>query len=156
MKAIPEGYHSVTPAIVLKDSKKAIEFYEKAFGAKQHLVMPGPGGKGVMHAELRIGNSPVMLSDEHPGQPCRSAETLGESPVAFYVYVENVDSFFQKAVAAGAKPQMAVQEAFWGDRMGSVKDPFGYTWTLATHTRDLTPEQIAKGAEEFYAQMARK
>jgi uncharacterized glyoxalase superfamily protein PhnB len=156
MKAIPEGYHSATPAIVFKDAQKAIRFYEKAFGAKQHFVMPRPDGKGTMHADITIGNSHFMLSDEYPETDCTSAETIGKSPVAFYVYVDDVDAAFKRAVDAGGTPQMEVQEAFWGDRMGSLKDPFGYTWTLATHTRDLTPEQIQQGAEEFFAQMAKK
>ena len=155
-KAIPEGYHSLTPFFVFKDSKKAIAFYEKAFGAKQKYVMPRPGGKGVMHAELTIGDSALMLGDESPDQPCKSAETLGDSPIKFYVYVEDADRSFKKAVDAGCKSEMPVQEMFWGDRVGNVKDPFGYSWSFATHTKDLTPDEIQRGAETFYAQMAHK
>lgn len=152
---IPEGYRTVTPMLMFKDTRKAIEFYKRAFGAEERYAMPGPDGNGVMHAELMIGNSIVMMGDEHPQQSCKSAETAGGSPVSFYLYVENVDEAFRTATGAGAKVDMEVQEMFWGDRMGSVTDPFGYSWSLATHTRDLTPEEIRQGAEEFFAQMAK-
>jgi uncharacterized glyoxalase superfamily protein PhnB len=153
---IPEGFRSITPMLVLRDARKAVEFYKKALGAEELMVMPGPDGKGVMHAEIRIGNSIVMMGEECPGAPCKSAETMGGSPVSFYLYVENVDEAFKVAVAAGAEVEMPVQEMFWGDRMGSVRDPFGYSWSLATHTRDLTPEEISKGAQEAFAQMGQK
>jgi PhnB protein len=155
-RPIPEGYHSVTPVFVFKDSRKAIDFYKRAFGAEERFVMPGPGGQGVMHAELKIGNSLIMLGDENPHQPCKSAETLGASPIAFYLYVDDVDAAFKQAVAAGSTAQMPVQDMFWGDRVGSVKDPFGYTWTLATHIKDLSPEEMARGAEAAMAQVGRK
>jgi PhnB protein len=152
-KSIPKGYQSVTPYLTFQDARKAIDFYKRAFGAQENYVMPGPDGKGVMHAEIRIGDSIIMLGEEHPQEPCKSAETLGDSPVSFYIYLENVDDAFQVAVAAGAEARMPVQEMFWGDRMGSVQDPFGYSWSLATHTRDLTPEEIRQGAQAFFAQM---
>jgi uncharacterized glyoxalase superfamily protein PhnB len=155
-KAIPEGFHSVTPMCMFKDARKAIEFYKRAFGAKELFVMPGPGGKGVMHAEIRIGNSIIMMGEEHPQEPCKSAETIGGSPVSFYIYLENVDEAFRVAVAAGAKVRMPVEEMFWGDRTGTVQDPFGYSWSFATHTRDLTPEEISQGAEAFFARMKQK
>ena len=155
-KAIPEEFHTVTPIFVFKDSRKAIEFYKQAFAAQERFMMPGPDGKGVMHAEVRIGSSIIMMSDENPQQPCKSAETMGGTPVNFYLYVENVDAAFAKAVDAGATAQMPVQEMFWGDRVGSVRDPFGYTWMLATHTRDLTPKEIEEGARAAFAQMASK
>ena len=156
MKSIPEGYHTVTPTFVFKDSRKALEFYKKAFGAVETFVMPGPGGKRVLHASMKIGNSNIMMSDENREMPCRSAETLGGSPISFYLYVEDADAAFKKAAAAGAVVQTPLQDSFWGDRIGSVKDPFGYSWTFATHTKDLTPEQIAKGAEEAMAQQSGK
>ena len=156
MKSIPEGYHTVTPVFVFKDSRKAIEFYKKAFDAVETFVMPGPGGQGVMHASMKIGNSNIMLGDENRERACRSAETLGGSPVSFYLYVENADAAFKKAVTAGSAVQMPLQDSFWGDRVGAVKDPFGYSWTFATHTRDLTPEQIKKGAEEAMSQPSGK
>ncbi|WP_240194457.1 VOC family protein [Desulfopila inferna] len=147
VEPIPEGYKSLTPMFVFKDARKAIEFYKEAFGAEERFVMPGPDGKGVMHAELKIGSSIIMLGEENPQYDCKSAETFGGSPVSFYLYVEKVDEAFKIAVDAGAEVQMAVEEMFWGDRMGSVLDPFGYSWSLATHTRDLTPEEIAEGAK---------
>jgi len=156
VKAIPEGYHSVTPFMVFKDSRKAISFYEKAFGAEQKNLMPRPDGKGVMHAEVKIGDSAIMMGDEDPQQSCKSAETLGNSPIKLFLYVEDVDQSFKRAVDAGCASEMPVLDMFWGDRFGSVKDPFGYSWSLATHTKDLTVDQINKGAEEFFAQTAAK
>lgn len=152
-KPIPEGYHSLTPMFVFKNTRKAIDFYQRAFGAQVNYVMPGPDGNGVMHAEVRIGNSIIMMGDEHPQEPCKSAETIGGSPVSFYLYREDVDEAFRVAVDAGAEVRMPVEEMFWGDRMGTVQDPFGYSWSLATHTRDLTPEEIAQGAQAFFARM---
>ena len=156
MKAIPDGYQSLVPIFFFKDSRKAISFYEKAFGAKQKMLMPGPEGKGIMHAELTIGDSVMMLGDENPQQSCKSAETLGNSPIKLWLYVQNVDKSFKKAVDAGCTVEMPVQDMFWGDRFGAVKDPFGYTWNFATHTQDLTADQITHGAEEFFEQMAHK
>jgi PhnB protein len=153
-RAIPEGFHSVTPMFVFKDSRKAIDFYKRAFGAEEQYVMPGPGGKGVMHAVMRIGDSLIMMSDERPRSPCKSAQTMGGSPISFFLYLENVDEAFKKAVAAGAEARMEVEDMFWGDRMGTVEDPFGYSWSLATHTKDLTPEEIQEGAQAAMAQMA--
>ena len=155
-KTIPEGFHSVTPMFVFKDARKAIEFYRRAFGAQELFVMPGPDGEGVMHAEIRIGDSIIMMGEESPQQSCKSAETSGGSPVSFYRYVENVDEAFRVAVAAGAEALMPVQEMFWGDRMGTVQDPFGYSWSLATRTRDLTPAEIRKGAQAAFARMKQK
>jgi PhnB protein len=155
-KPIPEGFHAITPTLVFKDARKAITFYQEAFGAKELMAMPAPDGKGVMHAELKVGDSTIMLSDERPEMPCRSAETLGTSPVGFFLYVNDVDTAFKKAVEAGGKQEMPVQDMFWGDRAGSLKDPFGYNWMMATRKKDLTPEEMAKGAEAFFAQMANK
>ena len=155
-RAIPEGYHSVNPILVFKDTRKAIEFYKRAFGAEERFAMPGPGGKGIMHAEIRIGNSIIMMGEENPQQPCKSAETAGGSPVGFFLYLENVDEAFRIALEAGAEIRMPVQEMFWGDRAGSVQDPFGYNWFIATHTRDLTMEEIRQGAQAEFARMAKK
>ncbi|BDV42778.1 glyoxalase [Geotalea uraniireducens] len=154
--AIPEGYRTVTPMFIFKDARKAIDFYRRAFGAVERFVMPGPGGKGVMHAEIAIGDSLMMMGEEHPQQPCRSAETTGGSPVNFYLYVANVDEAIATAVAAGATLTMPVDDMFWGDRVGTVRDPFGYSWSLASRTRELTPEEIQRGAEAALAQMAAK
>jgi len=155
-KAIPEGYHSVSPMFMFRDARKAIDFYKRAFAATERYAMPGPDGKGVMHAEMMIGNSIIMMGEEHPNESCRSAETIGGSPVSFYLYLENVDEAFARAVAAGATVLMPLDEMFWGDRAGTVQDPFGYSWTLASHTRDLTQEEIREGAEAFFASMAKK
>jgi PhnB protein len=154
--AIPAGFHSVTPMLVLKDARKAVEFYKRAFGADELFVMPGPDGKGVMHAELRIGNSIIMLGEENPKESCKSAETMGGSPVSLYVYVENAEEAFRTARAAGAEAQMPVEDMFWGDRAGTVQDPFGYKWTLATHIKDLTAQELQESAKAFFAKMTRK
>ncbi len=157
-KSIPEGYHAVTPSFTFKDSQKAIDFYKKAFGAKTLDLFPNPSGRGIMHATIQIGNSIMMMGDEMPGaENCmKSAESLGNSPISLYVYVPNADAAFQQAVAAGGTVTMPVADMFWGDRAGSIKDPFGYSWMIATHTRDLTDDEIKKGAEAFFAQMAKK
>ena len=152
---IPNGYHAVTPSFAFKDSQKAIDFYKKAFGAKPLDVFPSLDGKGIMHATMQIGNSILMMGDENPAQKCQSAETLGNSPVSFFFYVADVDAIFKQAVAAGCVVVMPVMEMFWGDRAGSLKDPFGYSWMIATHKRDMTKEQIKKEAEVFFAQMTK-
>ncbi len=151
VKPIPEGFHSVTSVLTLKDSRKAIEFYKKALGAKVLEVMSSPDGKGTMHATIQIGDSVLMMGDEMPNQQCRSAESLGASPVSFYIYVPNADAAFKQAIAAGATETMPVADMFWGDRCGSLKDPFGYSWMIATHNRDLTEEEIREGAQSFFA-----
>lgn len=156
IKSIPEGYQSLTPMFIFKDARKAMEFYKKAFGAEERFAMPGPDGKGVMHAEMRIGTSIIMISEENPHCSSKSSETMGGSPVSFYVYLENVDEAFKIAVDAGAEVMMPVDDMFWGDRMGTVQDPFGYTWNLASHTRDLTPEEIQEGAKAAFAKMTEK
>jgi len=153
-KAKAEGYNSVNPILTFKDARKAIDFYRCAFGARERMLLPGPDGRGVMHAELQIGESVIMMGEENPQNPCRSPETLGMSPVSFYLYLEDVDEAFKTAVAAGAKVRMPVQEMFWGDRAGTVEDPFGYGWFLATHTRDLTMEEIQEGAKAMFAEKA--
>ena len=157
-KPIPEGYHAVTPSFTFKDSKKAIEFYQKAFGAKVLDLMPDPSGRRTMHATIQIGNSIVMMGDEMPGsENCsKSAETLGNSPISFYVYVPDADAAFKQAVAAGGRATMPMADMFWGDRCGTLKDPFGYSWMIATHKQDLTQDEIRKGAETFFASMAKK
>ena len=152
--AIPSGYHTVTPSFTFKDSQQAMEFYKKAFGANVLDVFPSPTGRGIMHATMQIGNSIMMMGDENPG--CKSAETLGGSPISLFIYVPNVDAAFKQAIEAGATVVMPVADMFWGDRAGHLKDPFGYSWMIATHTQDLTQEQIRKGAEAFFAQMAKK
>ncbi len=151
-KTIPEGFRTVTPSLTFKDSSKALEFYQAAFGAKTIDHLRSPDGKMTMHATMRIGDSILMMGDEMPGSECaRSAETLGGSPISLFLYVSNVDEAFNKAAAAGAQVTMPVADMFWGDRCGSLKDPFGYYWTIATHTQDLSEAEIMKGAEKFFA-----
>jgi PhnB protein len=110
----------------------------------------------VMHAEVRIGDSIIMMGEENPQEPCKSAETIGGSPVSFYIYVENADAAFRRALDAGAESRMPIEDMFWGDRAGTVKDPFGYSWMLATHSKDLTPQEVQEGARAFFAKMAKK
>ncbi|MBN1817957.1 MAG: VOC family protein [Sedimentisphaerales bacterium] len=155
IKNIPEGYHVVTPCLTLKDSRKAVAFYEKAFAAQELEVFPSPDGKGTMHATIRIGDSILMMGDERPECDCRSAESLGGSPIGMYIYVPDVDAAFKQAVEAGATVMMPVEDMFWGDRCGTLKDPFGYTWTLAMHTRDLTEKEIQEGARSFFTTAAK-
>ncbi len=153
VKPIPTGYTSVTPNLTFKDSGKALEFYKKAFGAEVIEVMASLDGRSTMHAVMKIGNSILMMGDEMPGGNCKSAESLGGAPISLYVYVPNADSVFERAVAAGAKSDMPMTDMFWGDRCGSLTDPFGYSWMIATHTHDLTKDEIAQGAKAFFAQM---
>lgn len=153
--AIPKGYHTVTPSLTLKDSKKAIAFYKKAFGAKVLDFFPNLKGDGIMHASLQIGDSIIMMGDEMP-QGCKSAETLGSSPMSLFIYVPDADALFKQAVAAGGAVAMPIGDMFWGDRAGSIKDPFGYQWMIATHKRDLSKEEVRKEAEAFFAAFAAK
>lgn len=146
---IPDGFHTVSPHIVVSDAAAAVKFYEKAFGAEGSVCMPGPDGEGVMHAELRIGNSMIMIGCASKEHGCLDPKEIGGSPVTLHLYVPNVDAAFQRAVAAGAKATMPVTDMFWGDRYGQVEDPFGHKWSLATHTADLTPEQIQTGFAEW-------
>ncbi len=144
-KPIPEGYHTATPYLIIKGAASAIEFYKKAFGATELGRHAGPGGR-IMHAEIKIGDSPIMIADEAPEMGARSPQSLGGSPVSIFLYIEDVDAVANRAVAAGAKVQMPVQDQFWGDRFGVVVDPFGHVWNLATHKEDVTPEEIQKRA----------
>ncbi len=156
VKRIPEGYHTVTPTLTVKGAVKAIEFYQKAFGAVERFRMMTPDGKGVAHAELMIGDSIVMLSDEIPGQDCgKSPQGLGGTPVGFYLYVRDADAAFKRAVEAGATSRVEVQDMFWGDRMGQVADPFGHVWSFASHVEDLSPEEIARRGKEFFEKMGK-
>lgn len=150
VKPIPEGFRTVTPHMIISGAGKAIEFYKKAFGAEEIMRMPGPDGQSVMHAEIRIGDSAIMLADEFPGGGCgASPTTLKGSCVCIHLYVDNADALFNRAVAAGAKPTMPMTDMFWGDRYGKVTDPFGHEWSIATHQRDVTPEEIGQAAAAF-------
>lgn len=150
VKPIPEGYNSVNAYLAVDDAEKAIEFYEKAFGAKERGRMPGPEGK-IAHAELQIGDSVVMLSDPLPQQSVKSPKQLGGTSASLMLYVEDVDEFVQQAVDAGATITMPVEDQFWGDRFGKVMDPFGHDWSIATHVEDVSPEEMAKRGQEAMA-----
>jgi uncharacterized glyoxalase superfamily protein PhnB len=152
-KPIPDGFHSVTAALTIRGADRAIDFYKKAFGAEEILRMFGPDGR-IMHAQIRIGDSAVMIHDEFPEMGGKSPPTLGGSPVHFYVFVSDCDAAFAKAVAAGATAKSPCMDMFWGDRYGQVGDPFGYAWALATHKVDMTPEEIAKAQANHFARMA--
>ena len=145
----PEGYGTVTPSIVVKNGAEAIDFYTKAFNAEEVSRFEMPNGK-VMHAEINVGGSRIMLGEENTQTGCVAPASLSGSPSSLYVYVENADAAFERAVQAGAKSEMPVEDMFWGDRAGAVKDPSGHRWMLATHKQDLSPEQIKRGAEEFF------
>jgi PhnB protein len=153
VQAIPAAYGSVTPHLVLKDSARAIDFYAKAFGAKTISRMAGPGG-GTMHAEIKIGDTVVMMGDESPDRGVLSAESLGGSPTGLMLYVRDCDAVFSRAVAAGAKPVMPPADMFWGDRYGQLVDPFGHRWAIATHKVDMTHRQMEKAGAEFMAKAA--
>lgn len=151
VKPIPDGYHSVTAYLIVRDASKAIDFYKQAFNAEELLRMPTPDGK-IGHAEIKIGDSPVMLADEYPDMGFVSAETLGGSAISMMIYVEDVDSLFSQAIAAGGEELRPVKDQFYGDRSGTLKDPFGYTWTVSTHIEDLTNEEIAERVAKEYAE----
>jgi PhnB protein len=153
VKPIPEGYHSITPHLTVRGADRAIDFYRRAFGAEELGRMHGPDRKTVMHAELKIGDSRFFLCDEVPEMGSRSPQTLGGSPSGIYLYVRDVDETFRKAVDAGATVKRPVEDMFWGDRTGSVLDPFGHTWDLATHREDVPPEEIERRSGEFFRKM---
>lgn len=155
-KPIPDGYSTVTASLIVKGGVAAIEFYKKAFGAQEIYRFPGPDNKSIMHAELKIGNSHVMLCDEMPQMNCRSPQSLGGTGIYIYMYVEDADATYTKAIAAGAKPTMPIMDAFWGDRFGQVQDPFGHIWGIATRKIDMTPEELAKAGQEFFKHMQPK
>jgi PhnB protein len=148
-KPVPDGYHTVTPYLVIKNAGKAIKFYKEAFGATELTRLAAPDG-GVMHAEIRIGDSPVMLCDECPDWNSLSPQTIGGTSVSIVLYLEDVDTVVNRAVAAGATLLMPVADQFWGDRMGTVADPFGHKWSIATHTEDVAPEEISKRAKALF------
>lgn len=150
VKYIPDGYHTATPYLIIKGAAKALDFYRKAFGATELMRMQGPDGK-VGHAEIKIGNSPIMLADEFPDMGYKSPQSLGGSPVSIMLYVEDVDKTVERAVAEGAKITKPVQDQFYGDRNGSIHDPFGHVWTISTHVEDVSPEEMERRAEAMHA-----
>jgi len=153
VKPVPDGYHTVTPYLTLDDAAAAIDYYKQAFGARERVRMDTPDGR-VGHAELEIGDSLVMLSDEFPQGSTRSPKELGGTTAGAFLYVEDVDAVVKRAVDAGATVTMEVADQFWGDRFGSITDPFGHSWSIATHVEDVSPEQIAERAKEAMAAMS--
>ena len=145
-QSIPQGMHTLTPNLVVRDCAKAIEFYKRAFGATELLRMADPQGR-VGHAEIKIGDSVIMLADEHPAMGYRGPRSLGGSSVSILLYLEDVDGVFERAVKAGAKAQRPVADQFYGDRSGTLEDPFGHVWTVATHVEDVPPEEMQRRAE---------
>jgi len=156
VKAIPAGYHTLTPGFCVRGAAQAIDFYKRAFGAKERMRLMKPDGTTLAHAELMIGDSRFMLGEEDAAMGAQSAQSLGGSPVNFYIYVGNVDAAVERALAAGGKPLMPVSDMFWGDRIGGVTDPYGQKWTLATHKENVAPREMAKRAQAFYTQAVGK
>jgi uncharacterized glyoxalase superfamily protein PhnB len=154
VRPIPEGYHTLTPLLTVSNATETIEFYKKAFGAEERFRMLGPDGKTVVHAELKIGDSIFMLGDEMPGMECKSPRSYQGTPVSFYVYVEDVDATFQRAVDGGAQVKSPLEDMFWGDRTGSVTDPSGHVWTFATHVEEVSPEELCIRSRDFFEQVA--
>jgi PhnB protein len=155
VKTIPQGYRSVTPYLTLNDAARALDFYKRAFGAQEVMRMDGPDGK-IGHAEIKIGDSMIMLADEMPGSGTRSPQSLGGTTAGIFLYVDNADAFFSQAVSAGAQVEAALADMFWGDRYGRLRDPFGHSWSVATHKEDVTPAEMSKRMKEFTAKMGQQ
>jgi PhnB protein len=153
VKAIPEGYHTLTPYIEIENAGEAIEFYKRAFGAKEQVRMDAPGGK-IGHAELEIGDSLLMLADPFPQSSIRTPKDLGGTTVNLFMYVEDADAVVQQAVDSGATVTRPVENMFWGDRFGIVTDPYGHTWSIATHVEDVSPEEMEERSKAAMAAMS--
>ncbi|HZN67861.1 MAG TPA: VOC family protein [Tepidisphaeraceae bacterium] len=147
VRPVPEGYHTVTPYLIINGAAKALDFYKRAFGAEEVVRMEQPGGK-IGHAEIRIGDSMIMLADEVPQMGHKSPAALGGTPVSILLYIEDVDARFKRAVAAGAKVQRPLENQFYGDRSATLQDPFGHVWTIATHVEDVPPEEMERRMKE--------
>jgi PhnB protein len=152
---IPQGYHTVTPYLTINDAARALEFYKRAFGAREVMRMEGPGGK-IGHAEIKIGDSMIMLADEMPGTGSRSPQSLGGTSGGVFLYVEDADALFNQAVSAGAQVEAPLADMFWGDRYGRLKDPFGHSWSVATHKEDVAPAEMSKRMQDAIAKMAQQ
>src|ERR671912_2885089 len=155
VSAIPKGYHSVTPVLIVKGAEQAIEFYKKAFGAKELHRAYMPGGNIILHAEIQIGDSRIMLNDEFPEMNCKSPQSVGGASTALYVYVKDVEKIFTQAPAAGATVTMPVMDAFWGDTTGQLIDPYGHVWSFASRKRNLSSKEMQKAQEEWLAEMSK-
>jgi PhnB protein len=156
VKPIPDGYTAVTPYLTVKGAAAAIDFYKKAFGAEEALRMTSPDGKKVMHAEIRIGGAVIMLHDEAPDWMAFSPQTIGDTPCSIMLYVKDVDAVVKRAIAAGATSLTPVEDQFYGDRCGAIKDPFGHKWSIATHIEDVAHDEIARRAAEKFGHATSK
>jgi PhnB protein len=152
-KPIPQGFRSVTPYLTVNDAARAIDYYKRAFGAQEVMRMEAPGGK-IGHAEIKIGDSIIMMADEMPGSGSRAPKSLGGNTAGIFLYVEDVDAVFKQAVSAGAQAEAQPADMFWGDRYGKLTDPFGHSWSVATHIEDVAPAEMSKRAQEAMAKMA--
>lgn len=152
VKAVPDGYHTATPALIVDDAAGALAFYTKALGAEERMRSSGPGGK-IMHAEFQVGDSVFMLADEFPDMGSRSPKSLGGTTSGVWLYVPDVDASYRRAIAAGATSVMAPSDMFWGDRHARIRDPFGHEWSIASHIEDVSAEETEKRGKEFYARM---
>src|SRR5581483_8020018 len=155
VKPIPDEFHSLTPYLTVKGGAQAIDFYKRAFGAVERFRFPGPDGKTIGHAEIKIGDSILMLADESPMMGNRSPQSFGGTPVSLLLYVTDVDAAFKRAVDAGAKVKMPLENKFYGERAGSLEDPFGHLWTLMMHIEDVSPQEMQKRLDDFTAKMAK-
>lgn len=151
MSAIPEGYSTVSVFLAMDDAAKALDFYAKALGAEETLRLPTPDGKGVLHAEMQLGTSRIMLADVSPESGAKTPAQLGGTPASFFIYVEDVDSAYRRATEAGMDVLMELQEMFWGDKMGRLKDPFGYEWALAEKVRDVPQSEVEATLKQMAA-----
>jgi PhnB protein len=154
VKPIPEGFPTVTTSLIVPKATEALDFYQRAFGAVPGIRMPGPDGESTMHAQMRIGDSTVMLSDENPQWGTKAPAALGGSPVSLHLYVEDVDALYTRAVEAGCEVVYPLENAFWGDRYAKLADPWGHQWGIATHIEDVEPEEMTRRAEEWFAAQA--
>lgn len=154
-KPIPQGFHSVTPYLTVTDAARALEFYKRAFGAQETMRMAGPDGK-VGHAEIKIGDSMIMIADEMPGMGNKSPQTLNGTSAGVFLYVENADKMFNQAVGAGAHVEAPLADMYWGDRYGRLKDPFGHSWSVATHKEDVAPAELSKRMQEEMAKRSQQ
>jgi len=151
--SVRRGFHTVTPCLVVKDADKAIEYYKKAFVAEENYRNYAPDGKSIMYAELKIGDSVVTLSDEYPQMNSFAPSGNGNVPISLYLYVDNADEVFNRAISEGGQEVLPMMDAFWGDRYGRLKDPFGHIWSVATHKKDLSPEEMEKAARDAFSKM---
>jgi PhnB protein len=155
VKPIPEGYRTLTPYLVVRDAARAMDFYKKAFGATEHFSMKAPDGR-VAHAEMKIGDSMIMISDEFPGANVKSPQSIGGTTVSVFLYSDDVDALFKRATQAGANTEMAPADMFWGDRFGKLMDPFGHSWAIATHKEDVSPQEMEKRGKVEMEKMAQQ